>query len=271
MKNRNNIISFFSSLLVLFTGFCVVMAESSQTVDSLPIADSAQCDVVVVGSGPAGTVAAIQAGRLGAKTVLIEAAPILGGNMTIGGVNSPESFFKWKPNQEFQSGKQVIAGIGWEWCSKTAQLDNGELPDSKRHYRINPAVLVAVGEELCQAAGVEIRYYESPVRVERLTPDKNAKSNSPWNWKLTTCSLGQMRVILCKELVDCTGNATLCALAGAERMREDEIMAGSLIYVIKHNVDVKKMPRGEYERLYNKAMKEGRLKHGDARNGCVGL
>lgn len=234
---------------------------------SLPLfGDTAQCDVVVVGGGSSGTVAAIQSGRCGAKTILLEVAPVLGGNAVIGGVNSPESFFKWEPGKMFQSGKQIIAGIGWEWCSKTAELDDGQLPDSRKHYRINPAVYAAVGEDLCLKAGVKIRYFESPVSVEKI-----GKSEQNFHWKVVTCAMGEMRTVFCRELIDCTGNGSLCALAGAERMREKEIMAGSFNFIIKHNVDVKKFPKGDLEHRYQEALKEGRLQKGDARHGVVGL
>ncbi len=46
-------------------------------------------DVLVVGGGSAGHVAAIQAGRLGAKTVLHERNSQLGGTTTTGGVCFP--------------------------------------------------------------------------------------------------------------------------------------------------------------------------------------
>jgi ribulose 1,5-bisphosphate synthetase/thiazole synthase len=42
-------------------------------------ADQKSCDVLVVGGGSAGVVAAIQAGRLGAKTILVEAGAQMGG------------------------------------------------------------------------------------------------------------------------------------------------------------------------------------------------
>src|SRR5213594_3481026 len=38
-----------------------------------------RCDVAVIGSGPGGYVAAIRAGQLGLKTILIEKDPFLGG------------------------------------------------------------------------------------------------------------------------------------------------------------------------------------------------
>ena len=46
-------------------------------------------DILVVGGGTAGTIAAIQAGRAGARTVLIESGSQLGGTTTTGGVAFP--------------------------------------------------------------------------------------------------------------------------------------------------------------------------------------
>ena len=69
-----------------------------------PCEQAEEFDVVVVGGGPAGTVAATQAGRLGARTALIEKNGILGGTTVSAGVNFPGLFHAW--------GRQVIAGIG---------------------------------------------------------------------------------------------------------------------------------------------------------------
>ncbi len=46
-------------------------------------------DVIVLGGGTAGVVAAIQVGRAGARTLLVEKTGMLGGTMTNGGVNFP--------------------------------------------------------------------------------------------------------------------------------------------------------------------------------------
>lgn len=69
-----------------------------------------EIDVLVVGGGSAGTIAAIQAGRTGAKTMVMERASYLGGMTTRGGVCFPGLFDAW--------GKQIIAGIGWELVSE---------------------------------------------------------------------------------------------------------------------------------------------------------
>ena len=44
----------------------------------------AEADVVVAGAGPAGVVAAIAAGRQGARTIHVERYGSLGGNLTVG-------------------------------------------------------------------------------------------------------------------------------------------------------------------------------------------
>jgi len=72
--------------------------------DSVPGDVPQEADVVVVGGGTAGTVAAIQAARAGAKAVLIERGSQLGGTTTVGGVTFPGLFHAW--------GTQIISGIG---------------------------------------------------------------------------------------------------------------------------------------------------------------
>ncbi len=78
-------------------------------------------DVIVVGGGTAGVVAAIQAGRAGAKTLLVEKTGMLGGTTTTGGVNFPGLFHAW--------GRQIIAGIGWDLVTRCVAETGGTLPD----------------------------------------------------------------------------------------------------------------------------------------------
>lgn len=88
-------------------------------------------DILVVGGGTAGTIAAIQAGRAGARTVLIESGSQLGGTTTTGGVAFPGIFHAW--------GKQIIGGIGWELVMDCVQLNGDKLPNFSllpdRHWK----------------------------------------------------------------------------------------------------------------------------------------
>ena len=65
------------------------------------------CDVLVVGGGPAGTAAAVAAGRLGADVVLLERYNHLGGLSTGGLVSWIDRMSDW-------DGRLVVAGIGAE-------------------------------------------------------------------------------------------------------------------------------------------------------------
>jgi len=127
-----------------------------------------QADVLVVGGGTAGTIAAIQAGRLGVKTVLVESGSQLGGTMTTGGVDFPGLFHAW--------GRQIIAGIGWELVCAAVELNGDRMPDFsvpygsqhwKHQVRLNGALYAALAEEACVKAGVQLRYYETPLSIRR--------------------------------------------------------------------------------------------------------
>ena len=71
-----------------FDGRCagVVLAQEDEypqgplTAGSLPVAETLEADLVVVGGGLPGTCAAVAAARRGLKTVLVQDRPVLGGN-----------------------------------------------------------------------------------------------------------------------------------------------------------------------------------------------
>ena len=67
----------------------------SATVEKAEVDVAAKVDVLVVGGGTAGTIAAIQAARAGAKTMIVERNSQLGGTTTTGGVAFPGLFDAW--------------------------------------------------------------------------------------------------------------------------------------------------------------------------------
>ena len=181
----------------------------------------------MVGSGSAGTTAAIQAGRAGAKTLLMERNSQLGGTTTTGGVAYPGLFDAW--------GKQVISGIGWELVKESVELDGGKFPDFSKvprahHHNqihLNQFLYSILAEEKCQEAGVEIAYYEFPTA---LTQTENG-------WQVDCMGFGTKRRVLCKQIVDCTGGAEVVGLLGLERLRGEERQPGSYLFKIgnEHN------------------------------------
>lgn len=177
-------------------------------------------DVLVVGGGTAGTIAAIQAGGADAKTLLVERNSKLGGTTTTGGVSFPGLFDAW--------GKQIIAGIGWELVKESVELDGGTLPDfssvPKRHWmnqvRVNQFLYPILAEEKCQKAGVQIAYYEFPQTIVK-TAD---------GWQVDCVGFGTRRRVLCQQIIDCTGGAAVVGMLGLPRFRGTETQPGSMLF-----------------------------------------
>lgn len=198
---------------------------------------SGDFDVLVVGGGTAGHVAAIQAGRAGAKVLLVERGAQLGGVMTTGGVAFPGLFDAW--------GKQVIAGIGWEIVKESVELDQGNLPDfakvPQKHWQnqvfTNQFLYAILAEEKCAKAGVEIAYHEFPQAV----------SKTDTGWQVDCIGFGTKRRVNCKQIVDCTGGAEVCGLLGLARLREDERQPGSYLYMLG---EAHEPGRNQIHRLY---------------------
>lgn len=181
-----------------------------------------EIDILVVGGGSAGTVAAIQAGRSGARTLVMERASYLGGMTTRGGVCFPGLFDAW--------GKQVIAGIGWELVKECVELDGGIFPDfskvAKRHWmhqvHINQFLFYLLAEEKCAKAGVKIAYHESPQSIVA-TDD---------GWQVDCVGFGTRRRVLCKQIVDCTGGAEMVGMLGHPRFRGEVWQPGSIQFLL---------------------------------------
>ena len=210
-------------------------------------------DILVVGGGTAGTIAAIQAGRAGARTVLIESGSQLGGTTTTGGVAFPGIFHAW--------GKQIIGGIGWELVMDCVKLNGDQLPnfsllpDShwKHQVTVNAPLYTLLAEEKCLEAGVNIRYYETPTKIEF----KNGK------WEVETVGKGTKTQITCNQVIDCTGNALIASMAGFDVLREADTQPGSLVYRIGgydyDSLDLTKIPK-QYHRYLRQNMLESQTR-----------
>ena len=189
--------------------------------DSPPGLRTIEADVLIIGGGTAGTIAAVQAGRLGARTLLVESGSQLGGTTTTAGVDFPGLFHAW--------GKQVIAGIGWELVTAAVKLNSDDLPDFSKptgtqHWRhqvrICGALYAALAEEACVKAGVQLRYYEFPQTV----------TATPGGWRVRLAGKGTSVEVVAKQVIDSTGNASVIGLAGLPRQREKTRQPGTLIY-----------------------------------------
>jgi hypothetical protein len=240
MKNSRR--NFLQHTLLGSAGLGLGIATTTE-VRAAPASDSTlpeithNVDVLVVGGGTAGTIAAIQAGRAGVSVLLVERGSQLGGTMTTGGVAFPGLFDAW--------GRQIIAGVGWELVKESVELDKGTFPDfskvPQRHWQnqvfINQFLYAILAEEKCEKAGVNIAYYEFPHAVTK-TAD---------GWQVDCAGFGTMRRVICKQIIDCTGGAEVVGLSGLPRLREEERQPGSFLYMMGETHDP---GRNQIHRLY---------------------
>ena len=220
----------------------IAVASTSEThAATLPDAAatdvSESVDILVVGGGTAGHVAAIQAGRAGASVLLVERGTQLGGTMTTGGVAFPGLFDAW--------GRQIIAGIGWEIVRESVELDQGTLPDfakvPQRHWQnqvfTNQFLYALLAEEKCAQAGVRIAYHEFPRNV----------TATATGWQVECLGFGTRRLVACKQIIDCTGGAEVVGLLGLPRLREEERQPGSYLFMLG---EAHEPGRNQIHRLY---------------------
>lgn len=210
------------------------------------------CDVLVIGGGTAGVIAAIQAARAGATTVLVEINTQLGGTMTTGGVAAPAYFFV--------GNRQIVGGIGWELVQECMELSSDKMPDYNDHSNnrpswhvlINPYVYTLIAEEKCIESGVTIHYQEM---IQSLSKDGDI-------WTVDFAGNMLKRIVRAKEIIDCSGDAVAVRLAGGECYRDKVSQPGTLSFQL-NGYDLSKLDMEQIEKAYNSALAKGFLKSGD--------
>lgn len=162
-------------------------------------------DVVVVGGGTAGAVAAIAAGRAGARTVVIEQTGALGGTQTQGWVTPmmPNYLGDFKLNR----------GINLDIIAAQNKLQPSTDGFTHNDVWYDPNALSLVLDQLAHEAGVKCLFGATLASV--------AKSNSQISSVTALCRGGAVE-IAGKCFIDASGDAELSRLAGAELMGGNE-------------------------------------------------
>jgi hypothetical protein len=214
-----------------------------------------QYDVVVIGGGTAGVVAAIQAGSAHAKTLLVEKTGMMGGTTTVGGVNFPGLFHAW--------GRQVIAGIGWELVSRCVAETGGTLPDFGNYHRphwqlqirVNRYVYSALCDEMVTDAGVEVRFHSMLAHLKPRTEGRG--------WQVTLCTKSGLTELDAAVLVDATGDANAAELAGFPLSIPESNQPATLSYQAS-GYDVADLDIDGINRKFDAEVRAGRLAYTDA-------
>lgn len=192
-----------------------------------------QFDVVVVGGGFSGSIAAIAAARCQAKTAIVEASACLGGSLTTNGVN---------PMMTFHAGeKQVIRGITEELIARLKA--QGKSPGHVRdpgHFTTTytPFDTEAMKHELelmLLEAGGNVLYHATLANVTR--SDRKVES-------ITVCTRSGLMTLSANVFIDASGDAALAAAAGLPLIkgRESDGKSQPMTMTLKMaNVDREKL------------------------------
>jgi len=216
-------------------------------------------DLVVAGGGPAGAAAAICAGRLGAKVLLVESTGCMGGMGTSGLVTA----FDPMANGE----RNLVGGFMLELVETMYErgfMSPGIDPDCwrKHYHRWSPFQVEGLKlmlDEFALGAGVEVRYFTRVIDADASAADGLVSGIVLSNIE------GYSYVKACR-FIDATGDAVLanlCGVACREAGRDTDRIMPSTLASLFAGVDWS-VPR-EYEQnaYLPKALEDGHFSQYD--------
>jgi glycine/D-amino acid oxidase-like deaminating enzyme len=160
-------------------------------------------DVIVVGSGSAGATATIAAARAGAKTLVLERLPFLGGTSTA----VLDTFYGFYiPGSQ---SKRVVGGISDDVMERLRQhaswLERPNTHGAGTGVTYHPEYLKVVWEDLVREAGAE-------VLLNAWVQDVEAKDR--WLRSLVVATKLGLRAFSADVFIDASGDADICHFGG---------------------------------------------------------
>jgi hypothetical protein len=165
-------------------------------------------DVVVVGGGASGVAAAIASAKNGAKTLIIDAGPMLGGELlsglSIGGVFNAR-------------GEWILGGVARELFDAAAELDGliGPACDYRLAWYLfaDPEIMKIVVMSVLQRHKVTPLLYST---VQDVVTDRGRVTG------LIVGARGQRTLVSAKQVIDCSGDGDVAIMAGGRFEISDE-------------------------------------------------
>ena len=182
-KPRLNIIRCF---------FCVLLVVSQLGCSTTVY----KTEVLVIGGGAAGTAAALASARAGAKTVLVEKGPWLGGMLTSAGVSAVDGNTKLPGGIWGEFRDSLIQRYGSAEALKTGWVSN---------HMFEPSIGAAIFSNMTTAEKNLDVFFETPWQsLEKIEK----------GWKVSVLKDGKKRTIISSQLIDATELGDLAAAIG---------------------------------------------------------
>lgn len=224
-------------------------------------------DVVVLGGGPAGVAAAIEAGESGKNVLLVESTGMLGGMATSGLVGPFMTCYDREGNVPVVGGffRRIIDKLAeYDAVYKPEELDSPSIHTSfiGRYHRhvtaFDSFILQVVLDEMAKDASVNIMMYSR-------FADCIVESGKIQNIILS--ALEGLVAVSAEVYIDCTGNADVAFSAGVHTYKGEEASGvpqpGTLMFEVSGVQDGEYMKRGTRPELPVKAYRtptDGRYK-----------
>lgn len=220
-------------------------------------------EVLVVGGGPAGVIAAIAAARNGAHTLLLERYGFLGGNATnslVGAIlglhNGHKKAVGGIPDELFE---RMIQYGGAQWVSWRDNIGGEQRPpesilveNPKEFIAFDPEILKLTALEMCEEAGVELLFHAFAFDVN--TSGDEARH-------IIFLSKSGLQAIEAQIVIDCSGDADIAAAAGCPWEKGDEhgnLQPMTLEFRLG-GVDLQRMDRSQLRKILIAGFEQGQI------------
>jgi glycine/D-amino acid oxidase-like deaminating enzyme len=165
------------------------------------------CDIVVIGSGPAGVAAAVTAAHSGASVIVIEKYGFSGGQAVAGLSGTICGLYATSTDQS-KSPEIIVGGFAQKFLTRLEDLAGvtGPIRYGNTYTRVHdPLIWRIAADQLLLEAKVKIRYHSTVIGVE---------TNGPLITGVITSGVGGLTIIHADRFVDATGDASIVTLAG---------------------------------------------------------
>ena len=212
-------------------------------------------DVVVIGGGPSGMMAATAAARCGARVALVENGGFLGGTATAAMVTQLFAFF--------HEDQQVVHGLPGEFAErlKTAGGTKGfsdytmaaltNYPLTLKGLPFDPEIFKSLADEFVLEAGVTPYFHSVGIAVR--------KTDNRVDGVVIDTVDGPR--LLEGFVIDCTGHGTIAARAGAQELESEDLQPMTMCFRLA-DVDLDRYnatPRDDIQEVVKQGLESGSL------------